>query len=126
MCVCALISDSCTFQRRDTYMCSKRFPPAEGLQSFQLEQFVIWRSVSHFKVNIGHHLRLPVMTLPLPVCPDVIDFLQLNVLPLLKGRLSRKMTQEAEQGAEQSSLAYLLSDIFSSDDEDGFTEVDNS
>lgn len=125
MCVCALISDSRTLQRRDTYMCSKRFPPAEGLQSFQLEQFVIWRSVSHFKVNTRHHLRLPVMTLPPPVCPDVVDFLQLNVLPLLKDRLSRKMTQEAKQGAEQGSLAYLWSDIFS-EDEDGFTEVDNS
>lgn len=66
------------------------------------------------------------MTLPLPVCPDVIDFLQLNVLPLLMDKLKRKMSEEAEQGAEQSSLAYLLSDIFSSEDEDDFTEVDKS
>lgn len=66
------------------------------------------------------------MTLPLPVCPDIIDFLQLNVLPLLKDKLSRKVSEESERGAEQSSLAYLLSDIFSDEDEDDFMEVDNT
>lgn len=114
------------FQQRDAHVCPERFPPAEGLQSFQLEQLVVWRSVSHFKVNSRHHLHLPVLTLPLPACLDVIDVLQLNVLPLLKDKLRQKMSEEAEQGAEQSSLTYLLSDIFSSEDEDGFTEVDYS
>lgn len=36
------------------------------------------------------------------------------------------MLEEADQGAEQSNLAYLMSDIFSSEDKDGFRDVDNS
>lgn len=66
------------------------------------------------------------MTLPLPVCPDIIDFLQLNVVPQLKDKLNQRMLEEAAQGAEHSNLSYLMSDIFCSEDEDGFTEVDNS
>lgn len=57
---------------------------------------------------------------------DIIDFLQLNVVPQLRDKLRLRMLEEAAQGAEQSNLGYLLSDIFCSEDEDGFVEVDNS
>lgn len=52
--------------------------------------------------------------------------MQLNVVPQLKDKLRQRMLEEAGQGAEHSNLGYLLSDIFCSEDEDGFTEVDNS
>lgn len=70
--------------------------------------------------------NVPVVTLPLPVCPEILDFLQLNVAPQLQDKLRRRMLEEAEQGAEPSNLGYLLSDIFRSEDEDGFAEADNS
>lgn len=115
------------FQQRDAHVCPKRFPPAEGLQSFQLEQFVVWRLVSHLKVTSRSTPGTIYASVTiLPVCPAVVDFLEQNVLPLLKDKLRRKMSEEAEQRAEQSNLAYLMSDIFSDEDEDGFTEVDNS
>ncbi|XP_075879231.1 transcription termination factor 1-like [Nelusetta ayraudi] len=57
---------------------------------------------------------------------EILDFLQLNVAPQLQDKLRRRMLEEAEQGAEPSNLGYLLSDIFRSEDEDGFSEADNS
>lgn len=79
--------------------------------------------VSHFKSNCRHHPSFPVMTLPLPVCSEIIDFLQLNVVPLLKDKLRKKNDACSLPPCNQN---YLLSDIFCSEDEDGFVEVDNS
>ncbi|KAI3372195.1 hypothetical protein L3Q82_007053 [Scortum barcoo] len=52
---------------------------------------------------------------------EIIDFLQLRVVPLLKEKL-RSFSREEEQ--EQEEGRYLLSDIFSSQDEE-YMEVDN-
>ena len=55
---------------------------------------------------------------------DIIDFLHLRVSPLLQEQLSKsKRRQDAQQEAKQESC-YLLSDIFSSQDD--FLELDNS
>ncbi|KAM7415430.1 hypothetical protein PAMA_017782 [Pampus argenteus] len=54
---------------------------------------------------------------------DIIDFLQLKVVPCLKEKISREeVQQEVQQEVENR---YLLSDIFPSHDEE-YTEVDNS
>lgn len=94
-----------------------------------MEQFVVRRLGSCPKVTSRStpcSSYAIVTTLSFLVCPAVVDFLDQNVLPQLKDKLRRKMSEEAEQGAEQNNLSYLMSDIFSSEDEDGFTEVDNS
>ncbi|KAL3054494.1 hypothetical protein OYC64_017435 [Pagothenia borchgrevinki] len=55
---------------------------------------------------------------------EIIDFLHLRVTPLLQEQLSKsKRRQDAQQEAKQESC-YLLSDIFSSQDD--FLELDNS
>lgn len=58
-----------------------------------------------------------------PVCADIIDFLQLRVVPVLKEKLQNK--EEVQQ--EQQEDSYLLSDVISCQDEDeDFLELDNS
>lgn len=126
VCVCMTVGPPAVLQRRDPPVCPERFPQVEDLQSFQLEQVVLWRSVSHFKVKHQAPSPLPCHHTSSSCCPDIIDFLQLNVVPQLRDKLRLRMLEEAAQGAEQSNLGYLLSDIFCSEDEDGFVEVDNS
>lgn len=54
---------------------------------------------------------------------EIIDFLQLKVVPRLKEKLGREeVQQEVQQEAENR---YLLSEVFPSKDEE-YTEVDNS
>uniref|UniRef100_A0A3Q4BZ46 HTH myb-type domain-containing protein n=1 Tax=Mola mola TaxID=94237 RepID=A0A3Q4BZ46_MOLML len=55
---------------------------------------------------------------------EIIDFLQLEVVPCLKEQLRKVLQQELQREAQQDSR-FQLKDIFS-DDEDGFTELDNS
>ncbi|KAL7392261.1 hypothetical protein ABVT39_022156 [Epinephelus coioides] len=57
---------------------------------------------------------------------EIVDFLQLRVVPVLKEKL-RRLSREEEQEAAHSDTSYLLSDIIGSQDgEDDFIEVDNS
>ncbi|KAI4809448.1 hypothetical protein KUCAC02_018328 [Chaenocephalus aceratus] len=63
----------------------------------------------------------PVMSLSVA---EIIDFLHLRVTPLLQEQLRKsKRQQDAQQEAKQERC-YLLSDIFSSQDD--FLELDNS
>lgn len=59
---------------------------------------------------------------------EIIDFLQLQIIPCLKDKLrmlsSKEVQQESQQELHQGSM-YLLSNIFSENEED-FTELDNS
>ncbi|XP_044191370.1 transcription termination factor 1-like isoform X2 [Thunnus albacares] len=56
---------------------------------------------------------------------EIIDFLQLNVVPRLKENLSREEGLEDQQEVQQEvENRYLLANIFPSQDED-YTEVDN-
>ncbi|XP_049906636.1 transcription termination factor 1-like isoform X6 [Epinephelus moara] len=57
---------------------------------------------------------------------EIVDFLQLMVVPVLKEKL-RRLSREEEQEEAHSDTSYLLSDIIGSQDgEDDFIEVDNS
>ncbi|XP_049435726.1 transcription termination factor 1-like [Epinephelus fuscoguttatus] len=57
---------------------------------------------------------------------EIVDFLQLRVVPVLKEKL-RRLSREEEQEEAHSDTSYLLSDIIGSQDgEDDFIEVDNS
>ncbi|XP_044051774.1 transcription termination factor 1-like [Siniperca chuatsi] len=56
---------------------------------------------------------------------EIIDFLQKRVVPLLKEKL-RTFSREAVQQEAQEENRYLLSDIFTSQDDEEYTEVDNS
>ncbi|TNM89818.1 hypothetical protein fugu_004052 [Takifugu bimaculatus] len=59
---------------------------------------------------------------------EIIDFLQLQIIPCLKDKLrmlsSEEVQQETQQELHQGSM-YLFSNIFSENEED-FTELDNS
>ncbi|XP_073322910.1 transcription termination factor 1-like [Pagrus major] len=56
---------------------------------------------------------------------DIIDFLQLRVVPVLKEKLQNR--EEVQQQREQQEDSYLLSDVISCQDEDeDFLELDNS
>ncbi|KAM9360743.1 uncharacterized protein ABDE67_001372 [Symphorus nematophorus] len=59
---------------------------------------------------------------------EIIDFLQLNVVPVLQERLKEVGSREETQREDEEEETYLLRDIFpSEDDEDkGILEVDNS
>lgn len=59
---------------------------------------------------------------PLLLLPEIIDFLQAEVVPSLKDQL-KKFSCEETQPETQPERMYLLSEICSEDD---FTEVDNS
>lgn len=37
----------CVFQRRHAHVCPERIPPTKDVKSFQLDQFVLRRSVTH-------------------------------------------------------------------------------
>lgn len=37
----------CVFQRRHAHVCPERILPIKDVQGFQLDQFVLWRSVNH-------------------------------------------------------------------------------
>ncbi|XP_076587069.1 transcription termination factor 1-like [Chaetodon auriga] len=56
---------------------------------------------------------------------EIIDFLQLRVIPLLEEKLQRCRREEAQQEVQEEENSYLLSDIFTSQEED-YMEVDNS
>nr|XP_033474772.1 transcription termination factor 1-like [Epinephelus lanceolatus] len=57
---------------------------------------------------------------------EIVDFLQLRVVPVLKEKL-RRLSREEEQEEAHNDTSYLLSDIIGSQDgEDDFIEVDNS
>ncbi|XP_075938673.1 transcription termination factor 1-like [Anarhichas minor] len=57
---------------------------------------------------------------------EVIDFLQLKVAPLLEEKL-RRLGRQKKQEETQEERHFLLSDVISSHDEDDdFTELDNS
>ncbi|XP_070820870.1 transcription termination factor 1-like [Chaetodon trifascialis] len=56
---------------------------------------------------------------------EIIDFLQLRVVPLLEEKLQRCRRDEAQKQEVQED-SYLLSDIFTSQEDDDYVEVDNS
>lgn len=57
---------------------------------------------------------------------EIIDFLQLSVVPLLEEKLQRCRREEAQKQEVQEENSYLLSDIFTSQEEEDYMEVDNS
>ncbi|GAA6233072.1 transcription termination factor 1 [Lates japonicus] len=59
---------------------------------------------------------------------EIIDFLQQREIPLLKKKLSQfnRREEQQEQQEQREEEMYLLSDIFTSQDEEDFQEVDNS
>ncbi|XP_040898224.1 transcription termination factor 1-like isoform X2 [Toxotes jaculatrix] len=56
---------------------------------------------------------------------EIIDFLQQREVPLLKERLMRSSREEVQQEVQEENR-YLLSDIFTSQNEEDYEEVDNS
>ncbi|XP_041643908.1 transcription termination factor 1-like [Cheilinus undulatus] len=57
---------------------------------------------------------------------EIIDYLHSVVIPVLEKRLGKLNAEELQEKTPQQEITYQLSNIFSSQEEDEFVEVDNS
>lgn len=74
-------------------------------------------------IHLSPELRLQVL-IHLPLLSEIIDFLQREVVPRLKDKLKTLSSEQLQPETQQGGV-YRLSEIFS-ENEDNFTEVDNS